>query len=241
MTARWLARGQSLLRSLFHRRQAEADLESEFEDYLAQEIQDGLRAGVSPEKAKSAAQRLAGPVSLYKEECRDARGIGFVEASWRDLQFAVRTLRRAPMFTAIAMATLALGIGANTTVFTFVENILLRLLPVQRPLELVSLNWGGIPNISYPNYVDFRDGNAAFSNLAAYRFNAASIGLQPRDNFRVWGYEATGNYFDTLGIQPLLGRFFGPADDDPAGSNPVLVISHRFWQSRFAGDPNVVG
>ena len=146
---------------------------------MAQEIQDGLRAGMSPEEAGFAAQRLAGPVSLYKkEECRDVRGIGFVEASWRDLRFAVRTLHRAPMFTAIATATLALGIGPNTTVFTFVENILLRLLPVQRPLELVSLNWGGIPNISYPNDVDLRDGNATFSSLAAYRFNAASIGLQ---------------------------------------------------------------
>src|SRR6185437_3473446 len=122
-----------------------------------------------------------------------------------------------------------------------IENILLRPLPVSNPQQLMSLNWGGMVNVSYPNYIDFRDRNAAFSSLIAYRYNPVNLGLRARENFRVWGYEATGNYFGTLGIQPLLGRFFGPADDDKPGGHPVLVISYRFWQGRFGADPNVVG
>ena len=149
--------------------------------------------------------------------------------------------RHTPLFTAVAIVTLALGIGANTTIFTFVENILLRSLPVHDPQTLVALNWGDTISMSYPNYVDLRDGNTAFSNLAAYRFVPLSISIHTRDNVRVWGYETTGNYFEMLGVQPLLGRFFGPADDDKPGAHPVLVISHRLWQSRFNADPNIVG
>src|SRR6185437_7165847 len=238
---RWTARLRSLLRSLFQRRQAEADLDNELRYHLEQEIESNIRAGMSPEEAKFAAQRLTGSTALYKEECRDARGIGLVENSVRDFRYAVRTLRHTPLFTIVAIVTLALGIGANTTVFTFIENILLRPLPVSNPQQLMSLNWGGMVNVSYPNYIDFHDRNAAFSSLIAYRYNPVNLSLRARENFRVWGYEATGNYFGTLGIQPLLGRFFGPADDDKPGGHPVLVISYRFWQGRFGADPNVVG
>ncbi|HEY3454904.1 MAG TPA: ABC transporter permease, partial [Bryobacteraceae bacterium] len=107
--------------------------------------------------------------------------------------------------------------------------------------ELVSLNWGGMVNVSYPNYLDFRDRNTVFSNLAACRYNPANLSVGPRQNFRVWGYEATGNYFSMLGVKPLLGRFFGAEEDDKPGAHPVLVISYGFWKSHFAGDPNVIG
>jgi hypothetical protein len=126
-------------------------------------------------------------------------------------------------------------------VFTFVDNVLLRSAPVHNPQQLFFLNWGGMVNISYPNYVDFRDGNRSFSDLVAYRFNPVSMSIGPRENFRVWGYEATGNYFETLGVRPLLGRFFGPADDDKPGTHPVVVIGHRYWRSRFAASPSVIG
>jgi predicted permease len=238
---RWLARLRKILQSLFRRQQIEGDLDAELQYHLEQEIRSGIEAGLSPEEAKLAAQRLVGSVPFYKEECRDAWGIGFVENLIRDLRHAARMLRRTPLFTAAAIMMLALGIGANTTVFTFVENILLRSLPVRDPQQLVVLNWGEMTNISYPNYVDFRDRNTVFSNLAAYRYNVASFSIQARENFRVYGYEASGNYFETLGVKPLLGRFFGPAEDDKPGANPVLVISHRYWTSRFAADPGVVG
>jgi predicted permease len=238
---RWLAKLQGILRTAFRLRQAEAELDDELRYHLEQEVANNIRAGMTPEEAGFAAQRLVGSVSLYKEECRDARPLGFLEYSLRDLRYAVRTLRHTPLFTAVAIVTLALGIGANTTVFTFVENILLSSLPVHDPQTLVALNWGDTISMSYPNYVDLRDGNTAFSNLAAYRFVPLSISIHTRDNVRVWGYETTGNYFEMLGVQPLLGRFFGPADDDKPGAHPVLVISHRLWQSRFNADPNIVG
>ncbi len=95
--------------------------------------------------------------------------------------------------------------------------------------------------MSYPNYVDLRDRNRAFSSLVAYRYNPASMSLQARDNYRVWGYEVSGNYFETLGIQPRLGRFFGPAEDDQPDAHPLIVISHRLWRNRFSGDANAVG
>ncbi len=238
---RWPAKLRMLGRSLFRHRRIEADLEDEMRDHLQQEIENNIRAGMAPGEAKLAAQRLVGPVSLYKEECRDARGTHLIESFIRDLRYAGRMLRRSPLFTAIAILTLALGIGANTTVFTFVENILLRSLPVHDPEQLVALNWGQNVNMSYPNYVDFCDRNTVFSNLVATRMNLVNMSLRARENFLVWGYEATGNYFKTLGVKPLLGRFFGPAEDDKPGAHPVIVISHRYWQTRFAGDPNVIG
>ncbi len=181
----WLAKLHSFSRSLFFRRQAEADLDSELRDHLEREIESNLRAGLPLDEAKFAAQRLIGPVSLYKEECRDAHGANFIENILRDTRYAVRTLRRTPLFTLVAVATLALGIGANTTVFTFVDNILLRSLPVDQPEQLAALNWGQMVNISYPNYLDFRERNTVFSSLAAHRLNPASISIEARQNFRV--------------------------------------------------------
>ena len=238
---RWLARLRMFLRSLVRRERAEAELDDELRDHLEQEIASNIRAGMPPEEAKFAAQRLAGSISLYKEECRDARGTGFIENFVRDLRYSIRMLRRTPLFTVVAIVTLALGIGANTTVFTFVENTILRGLPVRDPQQLVSLNWGDEANMSYPNYLDFRDRNTVFSGLVACDLDVSSMSIRARENFRVWGYEATGNYFETLGIAPEIGRFFTPAEDAKAGANPVVVISNRFWRSRFAADPQVIG
>jgi predicted permease len=237
----WFIRFQNSLRSLFRRRKAEADLHKELQYHLEQEIENNLRAGMPPAEAKFAAQRLIGSLSLYQEECRDARGIGFLETFARDLGYAVRMLGRTPLFTAVAMFTLAIGIGANTTVFTFVENILLRALPIHDPQQVNALNWGDIAGISYPNYLDLRDRNTVFSSLVAYNFIATSISTQSHDNFRAWGYEATGNYFQALGVNPQLGRFFSPQDDDKLGAHPVVVISHHCWETRFAADPRVIG
>ncbi|HEX4164557.1 MAG TPA: permease prefix domain 1-containing protein, partial [Bryobacteraceae bacterium] len=194
---RWTAPFRSTLRWIFRRQQHELELDQELQSHLEQEIENNIRSGMSPDEARFAAQRLVGSLSLHKEECRDSRRIGITDALARDLRYAVRTLSHARLFTAIAIVTLALGIGANTTIFTFIENILLRQLPVQDPQQLVSLNWGGMVNVSYPNYLDFRDRNRVFSGLIACRYNPASISIQARDNSRAWGYEASGNYFQT--------------------------------------------
>lgn len=232
---------RSIYRSLFQRRRAESDLDDELRDHLGQEIENNIRAGMPPQEARFAALRLIGSISLYKDECRDARSISFIENLARDLRYALRTLRRTPLFSAAAILTLALGIGANATVFTFVENIVLRSLPARHPQQLVSISWDGMSNVSYPNYLDFRDRNTVFSNLIASRFNPVNLSIRARENFRVWGYEVSGNYFQALGISPELGRFFTSAEDTKTGANPVIVLSDRYWRAHLAADPHSIG
>ena len=161
-----------------------------------------------------------------------------------DLRLALRRLRQNPGFSIVAVLTLALGIGANTAIFSMIDVILLRPLPVDRPSELVSLNetlaGSTFPTLSFPNYRDVRDRNTVLSGLAAYRFLPASLGL-PGNSRRLWGYLVTGNYFDMLGVKAARGRLFSPDDDRVPGGHPVAVLSYVCWQERFGGDPSVIG
>jgi hypothetical protein len=191
---RWLTRLRMLIRSLFRHQRIEIDLHDGIRDHLEQEIQNNLRAGMPPDGAKIAAYQLVGSVSIYKEECRDARGNSFIESFARDLRYAIRMLRRTPLFTSVAVLTLGLGIGANTTVFTFVENMVMRSLPVRDPQQLVSLNWGESGDslsMSYPTTSIPRPKHG-FLSLVAYRHGPANLSIQARENFRIYGYEATG-------------------------------------------------
>jgi predicted permease len=159
----------------------------------------------------------------------------------QDLRLAFRRLAQTPAFTIVTVATLALAIGANTTTFSALNQFLLRPLPVERPKELVFLNNGrnGVTQ-SYPNYLAFRDHNRSLDGLIAYRIQP--VGLSHGDkNAYIWGYEATGNYFDALGIRALIGRTFTPDDDLRSSPHAVIVLSYTSWQSRFAGDPEIVG
>ena len=159
----------------------------------------------------------------------------------QNVRLALRRLAKTPGFTAVTIATLAVAIGANTTTFSALNQFLLRPLPVERPQELVFLNnnRNGFTQ-SYPNYLAFRDRNRTLDGLIAYRIQP--VGLRHGDkNAYIWGFEATGNYFNVLGIRPLIGRTFTPEDDRRAAPNPVIVLSYASWQSRFAGDPGIVG
>lgn len=158
----------------------------------------------------------------------------------QDLRLALRRLRQTPGFTAVAILTLALGIGANTTVFSALNWFLLRPLPVERPNELVFLNRGQGITFSYPAYKDIRDRNQVFSGLIAYRISPMSL-TQGGKSARVWGLLASGNYFQTLGVQAIRGRMFTPEEDQKEGAHPVAVLSYGCWQRRFGGDPNIVG
>ena len=161
-----------------------------------------------------------------------------------DLRLALRRFRQNPTFSAVAVLTLALGIGANTAIFSIINAALLRRLPVARGSEIVSLNekMGGdmVPTLSFPNYRDLRDRNTVLSGLMAYRFLPASLGL-PGNNQRLWGYLVTGNYFDVLGVGAARGRVLHPDDDLRPGGHPVAVLTWPCWQKRFGGDPTVVG
>ncbi|HNG34432.1 MAG TPA: ABC transporter permease, partial [Blastocatellia bacterium] len=164
----------------------------------------------------------------------------------QDLRYGARMLRKRPGFTLIALLTLALGIGANTAIFSLVNTVLLRPLPVAEPERLVALNSVSLdgkrnfPTFSVPNYRDIRDRNDVLEGLLAYRF--VPVGLSENGvNARVWSYLATGNYFPLLGVKPALGRLLTPEDDKTAGAHPVTVLSYDCWQRRFGGDPNIVG
>jgi len=165
-----------------------------------------------------------------------------MQSFWQDLRYGARMLLKKPGFTLIAVITLALGIGANTAIFSLVNTAILRPLPVERPDQLVSINNAALnlPVISYPNFRDFRDRNKSFSGMLAYRYT--SLGLSVNGvNERVWGYLATGAYFEVLGVKPALGRFFTPDDDRTPGGHPVAVLTYDCWQKRFAGDTQVIG
>ena len=158
-----------------------------------------------------------------------------------DFRYALRVLLKSPGFTAVAVLTLALGIGANTAVFSIVNALILRPLPVERPSELVFLENGRYgPSQSFPNYKDLRDRNQVLAGLVGYRMAPMELETD-RGPERIWGYLATGNYFDLLGVKPAVGRFFNQSDDLHPGASPYAVLSYGAWQARFGGDPAIVG
>lgn len=163
----------------------------------------------------------------------------------QDLRYGLRMLVKRPGFTLVALLSLALGMGANTAIFSLINTLLLRPLPIQQPGQLVALNSVGesrgmFSNFSYPNYKDLRDRNDVFADLIAYRITPLSLS-HDGINERQWGYEVSGNYFAALGVQPTLGRFIAAEDDLTPGAHPVVVISHRYWQQSFGGASDVIG
>ncbi len=168
-----------------------------------------------------------------------------METLLHDIRFGLRQLMKQPGFAVLAIISMALGIGANTSIFSLVDTALLRPLAVKEPSQLVEL-YGTLHNgaewslQSYPNYKEYRDRNSVFSGLFVYRVTVSSLTVN-NSSQRVWGYLVSGNYFDVLGVKPILGRAFSPEEDQTPDSHPVAVISHNCWQHRFAGDPQIVG
>jgi len=165
-----------------------------------------------------------------------------------DLRYALRALKKSPVFTAVALLSLALGIGANTAIFTFLDQILLRLLPVKEPKQLVLLsmkgfhyggNWGGNA-LSYPMYRDFSEHNSVFTGMFCRFLNRVSIGFNGHTE-RASGELVSGTYFPLLGVGTALGRTFTPDDDRTPDGHPVIMLSYDYWKTRFAGDPSVIG
>src|SRR5262245_27842379 len=167
-----------------------------------------------------------------------------MQTLWQDLRYGARTLLKKPGFTLIAIITLGLGIGANTAIFSLVNTVMLRPLPVSEPeriVEVTPLGKGAsIGAFSYPLYKDFRDKNEVLDGLATYSFVPMSLS-QNGVNERAWGYLASGNYFDVLGVRAIKGRMFTQEEDRVPGANPVAVVSYACWQRRFGADPNLVG
>jgi hypothetical protein len=238
--ARFFPRLRNSLRALRRRRQWETDLESELRAHVECRAADLLRTGLAPAEAERRARLELGASEAWKEQCRAAHGLRWLDQLRQDLRYAGRVLRRSPGFTAVAVLSLALGVGANTVVFSVLNALILKPLAIAAPEAVFTVQDRRQPAQSFPNYRDLRDRNTTFAGLAAYRI--APMGLETADGARrVWGYLATGNYFDLLGIRPLRGRFFHQEDDRQPGASPFAVLSYGCWRDRFAADPGIVG
>ncbi|HLK66139.1 MAG TPA: ABC transporter permease [Bryobacteraceae bacterium] len=229
-------RGYSLLR----KRRAEEELARELEIHIEQLEREFVAGGMSASEARLAARKEFGPVEVTTELCRDMRRVNLLEDLFKDLVYTSRVLGRSPAFTLTAVLSLALGIGANTVVFSVLNALVLKPLPIPEPRQLVFVNNSGQPANSFPNYREIRDRNQVFQSLFAYRIEPVSLGDE-RAAHRVWGYLATGNYFQALGLEPAIGRFYTPAEDTQTDASPYVVLSYSCWQNRFSGDPNIPG
>jgi predicted permease len=223
------------------RRADDERLRDEIEEHLALLTADNLRAGLPPAEARRQALLTFGGVEATKEDYRAERRLLVFENLVQDVRFGLRMLRKSPGFTAVAVVTLALAIGANAVVFGVMDSLILRPLNVPEAESLWGTRYGVDTGFqSYPNYLDLRDRNRSFDGLAAFGF--AFVGLDTgRDPSLAAGYETTGNYFDVLKVQPYLGRFFHGSDEQGPNSAPYLVLSYAYWHSRFQDDPGVVG
>jgi len=234
------------LQELFRRTRLDGELDEEVAVHL-QMMEDAFRRrGMNEAEARAAALREFGGVAHAKEAYRDQRGFAWIEIFLKDVRYALRGLRRSPGFTAAAVISLALGIGANTAIFSLFHTLMLRMLPVAHAEQLIAIHrtggWGA-GTISEPLYrliagrTDLFNGVVAFSGFGKVRFTAHS---GDRDEYVQRDF-ASGNYFQALGIQPAIGRLFTPADNRVPGAHPLAVIGYDLWRNRFGADPGVLG
>ena len=213
---------------LFRRRQLERDLEEEMRFH-----------------AEMTGARQFGNITLLKEDSRTAWGFGLLDRFAQDVRFALRMLRKSPAFAVVAVLSLALGIGANTAIFSVIYAVVLRSLPVQHPEQLVALSYSNLQNTGrasfpYPFYRELRDRSDIFSGLICQSGMSPSMSVRGSAE-RVSGELVSANYFDVLGLRPYIGRLFGPSDETAAGANRVVVLSYGFWRRRFAADASIIG
>ena len=228
--------------NLFPRRKIHEDLLEEMRLHLEERTEQLIAEGLSREAAERQARIAFGNRAVLEEHSREVWQRSAIESLWADFRVAIRQLRRSPSFTCAAILTLALAIGANTVVFGVLNALILRPLNVPHSESLFGLERGAEKDqgASYPDYLDLRDRNRTFEALTAYIL--IPIGLDTGNNpTQVWGYEVAGNYFDAMGVQPFLGRFFNTADEHGPNSAPYLVISYAYWHSHFQDDRGVVG
>ncbi|HXW56913.1 MAG TPA: ABC transporter permease [Candidatus Cybelea sp.] len=223
------------IRSLFRRQAVEGELDDELGFHFEQQIEKYVRLGMGREEARRRAQIEFGGLDQVKEECRDARGVRLLETLAQDTRYSLRMLRRSPAFTGVAVLTLALGIGANTAIFSIVNGVVLRALPYARPDHLV-----GITD-SYPEgaLVRMQQGLGSLE-VAGYsdgqELNLTGLG----DPVRLYGTAVSANFFSLLGVDAATGRTFLPGEDHP-GKDGVVILSHALWRQKFGGEPNVIG
>jgi putative ABC transport system permease protein len=237
-------------RRYFERSRRDGELAQEIAHYIAQETEDNIARGMNPADARLAALRRFGNRQSVRETVYRMNSINWLEVILQDLRYGLRQLWRRPGFALAAIVSLALGIGANTAIFTLVDQIVLRLLPVEKPHELVRLrldgvrpggNWGdGTHTFPYPTFIALRDRNTVFSGVTGRRVELVSL-LDDERSAAVSVALVAGNYFEVLGVRSELGRLLTPDDDRESNGQPVAVLQHDFWQSQYQGRRGVIG
>ncbi|MGA2049588.1 MAG: ABC transporter permease [Terracidiphilus sp.] len=230
------------LPGIFRRGKLYNDLAEEMRLHLEERIEQLMREGMSRKEAEQAARRAFGNRSVLEERSREVWQWPTLESIWADVRFGIRMLRKSPGFTAVAVATLALGIGANAVVFSLVDSLVFKPMnvPGGKNVYTIENERGGFPGQSYPDYVDLRDRSHSFDGMLVCEISTA--GLDSDGNpAAIWLYTASGNYFDVLRVQPYLGRFFHATDEHGPNSAPYIVLSYAYWASHFQSDHGVVG
>ena len=231
------------LTALFGRRALDADLDEELRAHIELATAENVKRGMASEPARTAALRAFGGVAQTREQYRAERGLPWLETLTQDLRFAARMLGKNPAFTAVAILTLALGIGGNTAIFSIVNGVLLNPLPFPQPDQLVALHESK-PNfengsISYPNFLDWRKDNSTFSSMGLSRRWAFSL-TGRGDAEQVNANFISAGYFAVLGVHPLYGREFTLAEEK-RGAAPVALISEGLWRRKFNAASNILG
>lgn len=246
MTFEWFYTLPLRLRSFFRRQQVDNELTDELRDHLEQQIQENLTAGMSPEEARYSALRALGGMTQIEQQCRDARGGSVIEDLVQDLRYGLRQLLRSPGFSALAILCLTLGIGANTAVLSWIEGILFRPYPAvahqERLLALAGTARGetGPTALSWPDYLDLQRNCTLCDAFFVSKITGSTLNVGERAEV-TRGSIVSANYFDAIGVHPILGRGFEPGEDAGSDSHPVAVISYQLWRNRFKGDPQIVG
>jgi predicted permease len=232
--------------ALFRRPRLEEDLEAELSSHLEMAVEMNRRRGMTAEDARREAVRKFGGVEQIKELYRDQRGVPMIETSLQDLRFGLRMLRRNPGFASLAILCLTLGIGANTAVFSWIEGILFRPYPAvthqERLLAIDGTARGesGSTGLSWPDFLDFERGCTLCDAIFVSKIMGTTLSIGNRAEVTI-GSIVSANYFDAIGVQPMLGRGFETGEDSGRNAHPVTVISYQLWQGRFKGDPKIVG
>lgn len=233
------------LRSLFRRRDADRQLDQELRDHIEEKTGYYLAQGIQQPEARRMALLDMGGVEQTKEQCRDARGVSWIQDLAQDLRYGLRILHKSPGFTAVAVLTLAIGIGANTTIFSIVNAVLLRALPYSNPDQLVLIfnvpqkQPDALSSISYRDFTDVREHNHVFSAMAGNAFHDLTV-TGDGEPFIVNTADVTPEIFSLLDVKPLAGRALA-SEDGREGAAPVAVLSESLWRSRFASNPEVIG